>query len=172
MYFGITTGSIWELKPVSYKKPYKFEMAKIQLNGYVTQANFQNEGNLMWYPGTSSGNPVPFEGTLKLEDDSHNYSYWVGDAKAGIIFYIAEPKKIQPNPVLQPIKETEPSWSPQIPKLKVPDAKTVGILGALTAIGAALLTAGETAVNILFPVVIVNPEMYQQNGIPQEGQVY
>ncbi|GHV15304.1 hypothetical protein FACS1894169_06270 [Bacteroidia bacterium] len=172
MYFGATTGSIWELKPVSYKKPYKFEMAKIQLNGYVIQANFQNEGSLMWYPGTSSGNPVPFEGTLKLEDDSHNYSYWVGDAKAGIIFYIVEPKKIQPNPVLQPIKETEPSWSPQMPKLKAPDAKTVGILGAITAIGAALLTAGETAVNILFPVVIVNPEMYQQNGIPQEGQVY
>lgn len=172
MYYGSNSGSIWELKPVSYKTPIKFAKATIQLEGYIMRANITNEGGLVWAPGTSNGNPKPFqEKTLKLEDDAYQFSYWIDKPENGIIFYTFKLKNNVPS--LVPVPETTPVLEPKkLPiNIEAPKPETIGIIAVLSAIGYSILSAGETALNVVCPIIIVNPEMYQQNGIPQEGQV-
>ena len=186
MYFGLSSGSVWELKPVSYKRPEKFAVATIQLDGYVLRANVQGLNGIVWAKGSSSGNPKPFEQqTLHLEDANYTFSYWIENPESGILYYTYKLKKQPaPEPSTVPVKEDVKEYQPNNPfNIPVPaltpsqqEALQKGAEGAVTVgIGATLLKVLDVALSrVLCPIIIViDPSMYQTTTIdPNNPQIY
>lgn len=166
-------GSVWELKPVSYKKEPKLSMAKLQVSGYVYSANYQRLDGLLWSTGTSNGNPIPFEiPTLVITKDNLQFSYWIGDAQQGLIYYRVDPvKKPEPErlPVTVPegdkVREHQPQSPFSIPALSPQQQEQVIKTGTTLGVGAVLLKALEGVLNwgtksILPIFIIIDPSMY------------
>jgi RHS repeat-associated protein len=104
MYKRAGKGSIWEIKPDSWKTGSNNKKARFQQNQYVTVANLDRK-DAQWSPGEINGNPPPFsEPSLTLLHKTNNgvYAFTYEKSKVkgeeGLIYYTTTFKRKKPDP--------------------------------------------------------------------------